>query len=512
MLVLLLMTSGCATFRPDVPRVPSHAIADGETTTLGRVFAVQATEHQGRSGFQVIASGHSAFVARAALADAAERSLDLQYYSVDDDLTPDLLLLRVVAAAERGVRVRILLDDIHEQTRLFARRAMAAHPGIQVRLFNPFYFGDTSKLVRLGELSVDGNRLNRRMHNKLWVTDNALAIVGSRNLGDAYFGAHESVNFHDVDLLAAGPIVSDLSHAFDEYWNSESAVPFEALTVRPDVAEAESMRQRLRARTASCDSAPSCHWRVDGGLLDALRSASVTLSWAGATLVYDQPDWEKSGVSSSSEHGSIYDHPGGSYTQDELLIMSPYYIPTEESIRHVGVMTARGVRVVVLTNSLASTDSVAAHAGYATRRAALLREGVELYESRPEPNAPRPPARRWQSTTASSLHAKIIVQDRVRAIVGSSNQDPRSRGHNTEAWIVLESAELAADLAQLFEEGADLQDSFKVEMNEMRGAQSLEWATEENGKIVRYDVEPMTGLRLRLWRDIIGATIPEHML
>lgn len=512
MLALLLMASGCTTLRPDVPRIPSHAIADGESTTLGRVFAVQAAEHPGQSGFQVMASGSSAFVARAALADMAERTLDLQYYSVGEDLTTDLLLLRIVRAAERGVRVRILLDDIHASARLFAWRAMAAHPGIQVRLFNPFYFGGESSLARLGEFVFDSERLNGRMHNKLWVTDNAAAVVGSRNLGDEYFGAHESVNFHDVDLLAAGPIVNELSGSFDAYWNSASAVPFEALTEVPDVADAESVRQGLRARTASCDRDPSCRWRADGGLPDALRSGSVSLSWAGAKLIYDRPDQERSGVTSGSGRGSIYDHPDGSRTQTELLIMSPYFIPTEEGTRHMGEMSARGVRVAVLTNSLASTDAPAAHAGYARHRAALLREGVELYEVRPESNARRPLFYRWRYATASSLHAKIVVQDRARAIVGSSNQDPRSRLHNTEAWIALDGAELAADLAALFEEGADLQHAFKVEQKDTSSSEALEWKTEEDGKTVRYDVEPMTSLWLRLLRNVLAALIPEHLL
>ena len=189
---ILLMTSGCASLRGEVPRVPSHAIVDGDRTTLGQVFSAQAAQHPGLSGFQVIASGHSAFVARAALADAAERTLDLQYFSVGDDLTTDLLLLRLVAAAERGLRVRILLDDIHASARAFARRATAAHPGIEVRVFNPFDFGGESSLLRLGEFFADSERLNRRMHNKLWVTDNVVAIVGSRNLADAYFDANET--------------------------------------------------------------------------------------------------------------------------------------------------------------------------------------------------------------------------------------------------------------------------------------------------------------------------------
>ena len=512
MLALLLMVGGCASLRPDFPRVPSHAIADGEHTSLGRVFAAQASQHPGLSGFQVMATGQSAFAMRAALADTAERTLDLQYYSVGEDLTTDLLLLRIVAAAERGVRIRILLDDIHAPTRMFAWRAMAAHPGIQARLFNPFYFGATLSLARLGEFAFDGERLNRRMHNKLWITDNAAAIVGSRNLGDEYFDANEAGNFSDVDLLAAGPIVNELSHAFDAYWNSAAAVPAQAVVEAPQADDGVAVRQGLRARMAACASVPACRWLGESGLLEALRSGSVSLSWARAQFIYDAPDRVKSGVPSGIEHGSIDDDPGGVRTRHELLIVSPYFVPSEAGLRHLGEMRERGVRVAVLTNSLASTDSPAAHAGYARHRAALLRDGVELYELRPMPGVRHRLSHRWGDASPSSLHAKIIVQDRARAIVGSLNQDPRSRLHNTEAWIAVDSPELAADLAALFEAGADSHHAFEVKLTQTEAMDTLEWKTEEEGKTVRYGVEPMTALWLRLWRGILGVLVPEHML
>ena len=511
-LVPLQMVSGCVTVRRDVPRVPSQAISDGDRTTIGRAFAAQAAEHPGLSGFQVMAAGREAFVARAALADSAERTLDLQYYSVGEDLTTDLLLLRIVSAAERGVRVRILLDDIHASARAFARRAIAAHPGIQVRLFNPFHWADTSSLGRLSELMLDGERLNRRMHNKLWVTDNAAAVFGSRNLADEYFEANGANNFFDVDLLAAGPIVEELSGAFDVYWNSAAAVPIEAFAAEPDPAEGGLVREALRARAAACHSLAPCRWLAEDTLLHELESGNVPLSWAHARLIYDQPDQGKVDLISGIEHGSITDRPSGSRTQTELLIASPYFVPGENAIRHIQTMRERGVRVAVLTDSLGSTDSPAAHAGYARHRIALLREGVELYEVRPGGQIKHRLWHRWRHGSPSSLHAKIVVQDRARAIVGSLNQDPRSRLYNTEIWVALESAELATDLAALFEEGTDLRQAFKVEQNKAGGPEALAWSTEEDGEIVRYDVEPMSSIWMRLWRDFLGAVIPERLL
>jgi putative cardiolipin synthase len=229
--VAVLLMSGCTSVRLNVPVVRSHAIADSADTVLGRAFSEQASQNPTLSGFQVVALGHAAFAVRTALADLAERTLDLQYYSAADDLATDVLLLHIGDAADRGVRVRILLDDVHPAARRFARRAGALHPGIQVRLFNPFFWGDSWGPGRVAEL-VDGERLNRRMHNKLWIADNAAAIVGRRNLGDAYFDASESGNFADIDLLAVGPIVRELSQAFDAYWNSAAAVTAETFGTR----------------------------------------------------------------------------------------------------------------------------------------------------------------------------------------------------------------------------------------------------------------------------------------
>lgn len=508
---MLSIFAGCANVRLNAPRVPSYVISNGEKTMLGRAFERQAIEHPAMSGFQVVVSGQTAFMLRAALADAAERTLDLQYYSVGDDLTTDLLLLRIVGAAERGVRVRVLLDDVDASARLFAHRALAAHPDIQVRLFNPFRSGGTSSIGRLGEFILDGARLNRRMHNKLWMADSAAAVVGSRNLGDEYFDAKEGTNFSDVDLLAAGPILSELSSAFDAYWNSAAAVPI-ALVAHPNLAENARMLHALRTRAQNCRGVAPCDWLAEQDLVNALRSASVPLSWGRAQLTYDAPDQPKVGVPSGVEHGSIDDREGGFRTGSELLMVSPYFVPSAAGLHHLSDMRKRGVRVAVLTNSLASTDSPVAHAGYARYRTALLREGIELFEMRPQPDAEHRVSHRWRRASPASLHAKVIVQDRVRVIVGSVNQDPRSRLHNTETWITIESTQLAAELSALFDESVDAHHAFKVARSATATGEALHWTTEEHGSCVRYDTEPMATPWMLLWRSLLGIVVPEHML
>ena len=511
----LLLIAGCSTPRVELPSTPSYALADARHTTLGRTYDAEVALHPGVSGFRLIVSGSEAFALRYVLADLAERTLDLQYYSAADDLTTDLLLLRLEAAAQRGVRVRILLDDIYPPTRRFAQHARTLHPGIQVRLYNPFFWSGTWDPLRVGELVVDAERLNVRMHNKLWVTDNAAAIVGSRNLGDAYFDGLESGNFSDIDLLAVGPVVKKMSRAFDVYWNSTSAVPVENLVEPLDAAEGERLRQSLRARAITCAGSPSCASLMPPTLqeeTDWLQRNIGRLIWTTAELSYDPPEEEKAPVPSGIEHGWIEDRPGGVRTRSELLIISPYLVFGDDGLSHLADMRRSGIRVAVLTNSLASTDSVAAHASYARQRMALLSSGVELFEMRPQTGFKHGRTHRWLQATAGSLHAKAIIHDRERVVVGSLNQDPRSRLHNREIWVTVPSKDLAVELASLFDEASDRHHAYKVELASSGDAQWLEWHTEESGQAVVHVVEPAASPWLKLWRSVLGALIPEHLL
>ena len=350
------------------------------------------------------------------------------------------------------------------------------------------------------------------MHNKLWLTDNAVAITGSRNLADEYFSASEGSNFYDVDLLAVGPIVKELSKKFDAYWNNQVAVPFEALSSPPVRDEAQSLRMALEDRTKICDDMPACKWLDIRPDLAFAQNGTSSLTWARAQLHYDEPDKAKEETASGIQHGSVQDFPGGARTVTELLIISPYFIPGERGRHHLSEMSDRGVRVAVLTNSLASTDSVAAHAGYARHRFKLLMEGVELFETRPETRRHHLFKHRWEHGSASSLHAKVIVQDRARAIIGSLNQDPRSRLYNTEAWIIIESEQLAGELAALFDEGTEPMHAFKLDARDNDGREGAVWTSEEDGSLQQYYDEPMSSPWLRFWRDVLGVVVPERLL
>jgi len=508
-----VMLGGCASVEPGHQRTPSLSITDTDSTTLGQAFARDAAVRNGQSGFKVVATGHEALVARAALADLAERTLDLQYYSVGDDSSSALLLSRLLAAAERGVRVRVLLDDLFATARKFGARARAAHSNIEVRLFNPFRAIGSSGLVRLSEFAFDAERLNVRMHNKAWIADSAAAVFGSRNVGDEYFDLSESEGFTDIDLLVIGPAVGAMSEAFNRYWNSDRALPVERFAPTPGPAMRERVQSELRALDSDCQANGPCRWLAESELREALGAGRLPLAWAPARFFADAPEGEKKRISSGVEHGYIGDDPAGAQTVSELLIVSPYFIPDAHGIAHLTEMSRRGVRVSALTNSLASTDSIAAHAGYAGRRSELLRAGIQLHEFKPQNGLKHRPLHRWGQASPASLHTKLVVQDRARVVVGSLNQDPRSRLHNTESWLMIESRELAAELADHFEEGIDLHHSFRVEYgSNAAGGDSLSWLSSEQGLIVRHDSEPMTGVWLLLWRATLRWLVPEHLL
>ncbi|MEW6703608.1 MAG: phospholipase D family protein [Pseudomonadota bacterium] len=509
-IAIALLTAGCATPRLDMPRPASYALPDGHSTPLGQAFAGEARAHPGLSGFQLLASGHAALVSRGALADMATKTLDLQYYSVGQDLTTHLLLERLLAAAQRGVRVRVLLDDVHPEARDFARQAIALHPSIHVRLFNPFLSTGTSTLARLGEFAVDGERLNRRMHNKLWVADNVVGIIGSRNLGDEYFDTKAAASFVDIDLLAVGPVVQQMSRAFDDYWNSAAAWPGQAFGLQATEEQRLQAQQALRGRNAACHTVPPCHWLRENGVGIALRNGQLALTWAAASLAYDPPELPKLDVPTGIAHSHAA--RGTGEAPGELLIVSPYLIPGDDGLEHLAGMRERGDRIAALTNSLASTDSPAAHAGYAAHRRHLLEQGVELYEIRPAPGRRHRETHRWGRASPGSLHAKFVVLDRRQVVLGSRNQDPRSRLHNTESWVTIDSPELAAELAGLFDEGTDLHHAFKLQLQDSDTGPRLIWLTEEEGVVVRHEAEPGAGFWLQLWRDLLSLLLPEHML
>ena len=375
-LAFALLLGACASLPKDYPRTETSAFEHYADTRLGRLFEAAAEQHPGLSGFGLITGGREAFTARIGLSDLAQASLDLQYYIWQPDTTGRILAERLIRAADRGVRVRILIDDISASGRDADIAAMDAHPNIEIRLFNPFANRNAAFL----DFAVDFGRVNHRMHNKMMIVDNAVAIVGGRNVGDIYFQVATDANYRDLDVVAAGPVVRDVSAVFDHFWNGPWAVPIEALVEREFTGEdLDAAVVALHQWIAAADYPHPLDQDVET-LRTQLAAIRDRLTWAPGWIVWDDPAAIEDGL----RPGAIIEGLGRKVDvlQEELLIESAYFVMTETADAKLKELEARGVRVRVLTNSLASNDVIAAHAGHAARREELIANGVDVYEMR----------------------------------------------------------------------------------------------------------------------------------
>ena len=466
------------------------AFEDPAPTRLGQFFGPAADAHPGLSGFSLLSHAREAFIVRLALADLAERSLDMQSYIWDGDTTGRIIVERVMKAADRGVRVRLLVDDpYYNKASDPVKAALDAHPNVEIRLFNP---ASNRRWTRLDFL-VDFRRFNRRMHNKLMVADNAAAIVGGRNIGDHYYGVNTIANFRDLDVLAVGPVVPDLSGVFERYWNSASTVPIATIVERAyGAADLDAIRTRLRQEIAAVDYP----YPIDQDLGElAAQGAELrdNLVWAQGRIIADDPE----AIARRKEADVVVAFIRGRVAElkEELLAEAPYFVLPAGAQATVKALTDRHVRVRVLTNSLASNNQLAAHSGYAKTRRRLLENGLELYELRPDTDAFRPGWSLHSARSRAALHTKAMVFDREAVFIGSFNLDPRSAVINTEAGLYIESPELAERLIAYMATGVVPANSYRVLLDPNGG---IVWETVRDGTIVRYSDEPETGFRRRL--------------
>lgn len=478
-----LLIVGCTTVPKDISRPPTVAFQDHESTALGQRIAKDAAERPGQSGYSLMRYGHQAFTARIALADLAQKSIDVQYYIWEPDATGRVLAERLARAAERGVRVRVLIDDANLKDTDAAVASFDAHPNIEVRLFNPFAQREGKTL----DFIVDFDRVNHRMHNKLMVVDNAVAIVGGRNMSDPYFGVTPAQNFRDLDVVAVGPVVRELSKVYDRFWNGDWAVPVAALVDRPRTMDDYTTTTKALRQWVATSPYP---WPLERDVAEhqkELESLYRAFVWAPGRVVWDDPasinNPDLRTMSKALRHrlGEL---------RKEVLIESAYFVPGAVGVALAEDLRSKGVRVRVLTNSLASNDVLAAFAGYSKYRTALVAAGVELYELRPDAGPVR--QRMFFGVGGGSragLHTKAIVFDRKDVFIGSFNLDARSSFINTEAGLYIESPELAAQLAVHMDEGVRLDNAYRVQLDP---SGRLFWVTEDEGKETRYDVDPLS--------------------
>lgn len=446
---------------------------------------------EARSRFRLLTGNNDALMSRIVLADRAARTLDLEYYIFDADGTGSYVAQHLLAAADRGVRVRLLVDDLDagDADRMLGR--LDAHANIEVRLFNPFRTRNPSLISKLVQFVIDGRRLNRRMHNKAFVADNAVAIVGGRNIGDAYFEDGDTAHFRDLDVIATGAVVPQVTRSFETYWNAPAAHPI--TESEQNASSAEDLAQwrpllagRARA-SAQSEYAQSLPDALPGG-----KGENRPGQWrfGRATVVADAPrKVDDPDAAAAQAPGPQLDALIGG-AREEVLLISAYFVPGDEDAQFFAALAQRGVKVKVLTNSLAATDEPMVYAGYAGYRHQLLAGGVELYELRP--SVAKQPSAHGKSSGVS-LHAKAIVVDRRYVFVGSLNLDLRSKLLNTEMGLVADSPELAADVRDYFERAARADNAYRVALD---ADGSLVWQAVEDGRKVVFTHEP----DVSIWR------------
>ena len=498
--LILALLGGCATLPPgsDAPRTPSAALAHPEQTRLGRQFDVAGSLHGGDSGFRIVPMGADGFLMRMQMIHAAERTLDLQYFIFHGDQTGRLLTDAVLHAADRGVRVRVLVDDGETEPGDEQISALGAKAGVEIRIFNPFLYRGHVKFIRAMEFAFNAPRLDYRMHNKLLVVDNAIALIGGRNIGDQYFQIDPDSQFADDDVFSAGPVARRLSGTFDEYWNSALSIPAEALSGgRPSRAALHEERKDLAEQSRALTAAGVGYLKraATGEPFDGILSGRLPLVWARARVVCDSPD--KKNVENGDMVGRLMHRAVADAVTDvqsELLMITPYLIPGDDGMRLLEGLRRRQVSVRILTNSLESSTVSPAQAGYMRYRVRLLEDGVELHEIR----AMLGNARGSGETAAMSrhgnysLHGKMFVFDHRRLFIGSMNFDQRSMHLNTEVGLLIDSPELAGQLAARFEAMAQPDNSYRVILRPASGGRppGLVWRTREGGQFVDYQTEP----------------------
>jgi cardiolipin synthase C len=549
--LLLTWAAGCASLPANDGRTASKAFDAPDQTQLGRLVLERRGLDRARSesGFNLLDTVDAAFGSRLALIDAAQRSLDLQYYAIHADSSTEILLQRLRDAARRGVRVRILLDDFNTVGEDAQVLRLAFEPNVEMRLFNPLPGSRGSLLGRVFTSLHDMERVQKRMHNKLFIADNAMGITGGRNLGDAYFGGDGKSMFLDLEVLAVGRIVRDMSASFDRYWNDELAYPMQTLV------SAEEL-ERLRKPMAAPGTDPSKHsapalvpaaaasaptptpansilpntsaTAAVGPVRQPMDLRRVPLNWAPALILVDQPGKIGPGDDEADAGETAVDGllQLMQLAKQDVLVVSPYFVPGKPMMELFRQMRAKGVRIRVLTNSLASNDAVAAHAGYARYRKDLVALGIELYEMRAtDPGGvgaagssygigsgagggPRGGAGSKSHTSRASLHSKAFIIDNRLAVIGSMNLDLRSQRKNSEVALVIRSTALSQRATRQVE-ATFANGSYRLEVGP--GGQ-LVWRAPPEAGFKDAHSEPEATAKQRLLSGIIAPFAPDEML
>lgn len=507
---LLLVLFSCASLPKHFDRPRSYAYTDTQDTVLGKALADARVANAGQSRFHLLEDGLDAFVARAVLAHLAERSIDAQYYLYHDDLVGRLFTNELLKAADRGVRVRLLVDDMDLEGRDLGGAFMDAHPNIEVRIFNPF----SRKVGRASQYVTRLGVVTRRMHNKSFTVDNQVTVLSGRNIGNEYFEADPDLAFSDLDVMVIGPVAGKVSTAFDQYWNSELAYPANVLIDQaPTPEEIQQMRHQLDIFISGQADSVYLEALRNSSLAQQLKDQRVTAYWGEADVIYDQPEKLLHAIDETKYHMAPKLKPYLEAIENELIVFSPYFVPGKKGTAFLCQLAQRGVRVRILTNSLASNDVGIVHAGYSRYRKKLLRAGVELYEMNKKLTRQQRKGNNGSGgSSKASLHAKSFVFDRKQVFVGSFNLDPRSVVQNDEIGVVFSQADIAGAMGDWFDQNIEAL-AFRLELSKNKyGKEQIYWHGIVDGEPQTFDVDPHTGFWRRFGIYVLGILPIESQL
>ena len=445
LLVLAGLFSGCATVSLDQPKPYSTTITKVDDTALGKTAADWTAANQGLSGFYPLNQGMDALGVRLRLAERAEKSIDLQYFLMKDDTAGAVMANALLQAANRGVQIRFLIDDIFTTfpDRYFL--LLNQHPNIEIRIFNPLSRRGISTL----NLVLNFKQANRRMHNKSFTVDNSISVVGGRNIADEYFELNTGAVFVDLDVLILGPIVKDISVSFDEYWNHKLAVPIKHFTSIRKKDKLENVRKEI-ADELNTIYETVYEKALNSHLLQDLITNRLPLFAASASVLADSPSKLTNTIGEgdmllAEELIDILRN-----AEKEVIIVTPYYVPGNNGVQLVRDLVDKDVRVVIITNSLASNNHIPVHSAYARYRKAVLRAGAKIYEARS--NAAAELLGNEDGPDILTLHTKAIFIDRKQLFIGSMNIDPRSIEINAEMGLLIDSESMVENMVKSVKE------------------------------------------------------------
>lgn len=483
--------AGCTSVPAVSDREPSARLDYHASTELGNALRDLSMANPGASGVLLLSDPQEALTARVQLARQAQRTLDVQYYIWKGDLVGRHLLREVVQAADRGVRVRLLIDDLHGFGKGGRLALLNQHESISIRLFNPFNVRNRYALFRRGaDTLANARRINHRMHNKTFTADNQVSVVGGRNIGDEYFGYHAKLNFRDLDVLLAGPAVDEISESFDHFWNSRWAYPVDSLYTGRNNDEA------LDALLAELVTSP----RPTSDTPEYSNTWHKQLIWCPARVAYDPPDKLEDPAIGARNRKALRSVLGEA--QQELIVESAYFVPGRQGVKALGELVTSGVRVRVLTNSLAGNDSALSHSGYAPYRKALIDAGVELFEIRTDAAVRSTHVSEGREDNEREarlgLHAKTILIDRRTLFIGTLNLDPRSLRINTEIGVVLTCPEFGERLHTVLAGDFAPESAWQLTLDDRR---RLTWTGKTHGTLESFHRDPYSsfGRRMAAW-------------